>query len=99
MGSVHVGVGVEPEEADFLIGPAMEGGDSGYGSGGDGVIAAQDQREMTAGQDFDYEVRQAFAGLGDLGEEAGFAGSFGGKAFGLGYGDVASVGYLVAQNG
>jgi hypothetical protein len=37
--------------------------------------------------------------LGDLREEAGFAGSFGGEAFGLGYGDVASVGYVVAQGG
>jgi hypothetical protein len=39
-------MGVEPEEADFLMRPAMEGGDSGYGSGGYGVIAAQDQREL-----------------------------------------------------
>jgi hypothetical protein len=32
-------VGVEPEEADPLVGLAMEGGDSGYGSGGYGVIS------------------------------------------------------------
>jgi len=47
--SVHVGMGVDPEQADFLIRLAMEVRDTCHGSHGYGVIAPQHQRELSFG--------------------------------------------------
>lgn len=71
IGGIDVAVGVHPEQSDFLLCPAGNGGDPGDGSGGNGVVSAEDEREVSAADDFlDFPAHHA-RGAGNLGEVAG----------------------------
>ena len=95
-GGVDVGVGVEPEEAYLLFPAAIEFGHAGDRAGGQGVVAAQQQRRHAIFQGLDHCLGGAPAGLGNLLEVARIF-----VAGELGFGDldanVAAVDDLVAQ--
>src|SRR6185437_1683650 len=89
-GRVEVGVGVDPDEADFLLPLAVKGGDTGDGPGGDGVVSAEDDGAHAFFERLLDDFSSAGTGFGDLGEIAGvlLSGVFG---FGDGDADVAGV--------
>ena len=60
LGGVDVGVGVDPDEADLLVFAAVELGHAGDRSGGDGVIAAEDDGRHA----FFERVQDGFGGVG-----------------------------------
>ena len=70
-GSVDVGVGVDPEDADFLAAAAVELGYAGDGTGGNGVVAAEDQGGHAALKGFNDGIAGARADVGYLLEIAG----------------------------
>jgi hypothetical protein len=90
-------VGVDPEQADFLVRLPEEAGDSGYGSGCYGMIASEDERGLALIETLGYQLAEVFAGGCDLGQETctGWTGIR--QAFGLGYVDVTQIGYCVAE--
>ncbi len=93
---VHVGVGVDPEQAHLLAVLAMKLRGAGDGSDGDGMIAAEHQRKFPVVERPFHLGRQAHAGVGDLGEIARVGRPFG-MSFGLGDGDVAQILHLIAE--
>src|SRR6266478_6091932 len=56
VGSIHVGVGVDPEEADFLALAAVELGHARHGTRRDGVIAAEDERNFAGFERLQYQI-------------------------------------------
>ena len=96
--SIHVGMRVDPDQADLLLALAETAGDSGDRANRDGVVAAEDQRHFSGGRRFFDGQTQAAARVGDLVQEARLGGAFG-RGFTLGYRDVALVFHLVTQRG
>ncbi len=90
VGRVHVGVGVDPEEADFLVLAAVELGDAGHRAGGDRVIAAEDERNFAGFERLQHQVGALGAGGGDFLEVLGVGCAFF-FLLGDGDGDVAGV--------
>ena len=90
VGGVHVGVGVDPEEADFLVLAAVELGDAGDRAGRDRVIAAEDEGTLPASSVFSTRSALLGAGGGDFLEILGVGGAFF-LLLGDGDGDVAGI--------
>ena len=90
VGRVHVGVRVDPEQADFLVLPAVELGDARNGSGSDRMISAENQRNFAGFQRLQHEVGALGAGGGDFLEVFGAGGAFF-LLLGDGDGNVASI--------
>jgi hypothetical protein len=84
-------VGVDPEEADFLLRLPEKAGDSGYGSGRYGVIAAEDEGELASIEALGYQLAEVFTSRRYLGEESCVLGAGVGQAFGLRDVDVAQI--------
>jgi hypothetical protein len=95
-GGVDIGMGVEPDDADFLILAAKELRYAGDGAGSEGVISAEDEGSHSILKALNDGFGSVGAGIGNLGEIAGIGGA-GALGFGDFYADVATVGDLVAE--
>ncbi len=72
---IDVGVGVDPDEADFLLPATIELGYTGDGAYGDGVVATQGERRHAFFERRQHALGGLGAGLGDLAQVAGICGS------------------------
>src|SRR5580704_7611741 len=88
--SIHVRMGVDPDQADLLLAFAQTAGDSSDCAHGHRMVATQDQRDFSSSRGFFYGEAQAAAGVGDLVQEARSGGAFG-RGFTLRHWEVALV--------
>ena len=70
-GHVHVAMGIEPDQANGFVLPAIVAGCSGKSPHGDGVITPQDEGKISIFQDARYPLRQLRAYLEYLRFEPG----------------------------
>ena len=66
LGRVDVGVGVDPDQSDFLVLAAIELGDAGHRSRRHRVVAAQHQRNLAGFQRLQHQFGVLGAGGGDF---------------------------------
>ena len=97
-GGIDVGVGVDPDEADSLIFGAEVLSYAGDGSGGDGVVATEDDGDFAEGEGIADECGVFGAGGGDFAEVLGVEVA-GVHLLGDADGDVADVFDGVAEGG
>jgi len=96
LGSVHVGVGIEPQDPDLLAALAEEVRHAAGGPDGDRMIPAQRERQAAARERFTDGRGQSFAGGGDLRQILGMA-TPRGCGFRLRHFDIAEVVDVIAQ--
>jgi len=66
LGKVHVGVGVDPDQADLLTTPSVKAGASGDAAGRQRMVPPQDKRQTTVFECLKHRPGQLATNLGDL---------------------------------
>jgi hypothetical protein len=97
VGSVDVGVRVDPDEADASGSAAIELGNPSHGACGHRVIAAQDERHLPGFERLEHQFGVLGAGGGDFFQIFRVRIAFL-LLFGDGHGDVAAVFHHVSQS-
>jgi len=66
LGRIDVRVGIDPDEADLLALAAIELRDTGDGTGGDRMVAAEDDGRGALFERFDHQIGGFDAGLANF---------------------------------